>query len=413
MKKNYGYELAEAESVGSGSYIYSPKDKTQTGEGQKEAEKFRLLIDQSREELKKFLRAVNQSSSLIMITDNKGIIEYVNPKFTAVTGYEPDEVKGKTPSILKSGETPPEEYNNLWKTISSGREWHGEFHNKKKNGEFFWDLSSISPVTNDLGEITHFIGVKEDITQRKAAEEELRRAKELAEKSERLKTEFLAQISHEIRTPVNTIMSFISLIKDELEGKLSDELKSGFKVIDNGARRLIRTVDLLLDMSQVQSGNLKLNTVEIDLEKEVLENLIFYFHSVAKLKGLQLNYTNSLPRALVKGDLYTINQIFGNLIENAVKFTLEGTVNIRVYKDKTGRICVDIEDTGIGISEDYLPQLFTPFSQEKTGYTRQFDGNGLGLALVKQYAEVNKAEIKVSSSKNKGSLFTVVFNQLT
>ncbi|MGE5431731.1 MAG: ATP-binding protein [Syntrophomonadaceae bacterium] len=411
MKRNYGYELAKSgnddESLDSEG---SNKENRKSLPGHRKSEELKIVVDNSRDDLRKFLRAVNQSSSLIIITDKYGVIEYVNPKFTAVTGYEPDEVKGRTPAILKSGETPEGDYKKLWDTIKSGREWHGEFHNRMKNGEFFWDISSISPVVNEAGEITHFICVKEDITQMKASEEELRLAKEVAEKSERLKTEFLAQISHEIRTPVNTMMSFISLIRDEMEGKLPEELKSGFKMIDNGARRLIRTIDLLLDMSQVQSGNLKINPEEIDLGKEVLENLIFDFHSVAKLKGLKLDYTNLCSDSVLSADLYTVNQIFVNLIDNAIKFTLEGSVEVKVYRDDVNRLCVNIIDTGIGISEEYLPNLFTPFSQEKTGYTRQFDGNGLGLALVEKYAELNNAEIRVQSRKNEGSVFTVVFN---
>ncbi|HEX2868489.1 MAG TPA: PAS domain S-box protein [Ignavibacteriales bacterium] len=409
MKKIYGHELAESECAESFTSIYLKKITVRAPKRLPESEKLRFLFDNSKDELRKFRRAVNQSSSLIIITDSKGTIEYVNPKFTAVTGYELDEVKGKTPAILKSGETPAAEYQKLWNTISSGREWHGEFHNRKKNGELFWDLSSISPVLSESGEITHFICVKEDITQRKASEEELRLAKEEAEKSERLKTEFLAQISHEIRTPVNTMMSFISLLKDELHDKLSEDLRSGFRMIDNGARRLIRTIDLLLDMSQAQSGSLKVNPVEIDLSRDVLENLIFDFHSVAKQKGLSLNYIDGEDAALIKGDLYTVNQIFVNLVENAVKFTSKGMVEVKVYRDDEKRVCVDVKDTGVGISEEYLPKLFKPFSQEKTGYTRQFDGNGLGLALVEKYASLNNAQIQVQSRKYEGSVFTVVF----
>lgn len=409
MKKIYGHDLVESERAESFTSIYLKKITVRPPKRLPESEKLRFLFDNSKDELRKFRRAVNQSSSLIFITDNKGTIEYVNPKFTAVTGYELDEIKGKTPAVLKSGETSPAEYKKLWDTIKSGREWHGEFHNRKKNGELFWDLSSISPVLSESGEITHFICVKEDITQRKASEEELRLAKEEAEKSERLKTEFLAQISHEIRTPVNTMMSFISLIKDELEEKLSEEMRSGFRMIDNGARRLIRTIDLLLDMSQAQSGSLKVNPVEIDLGKEVLENLMFDFHSVAKLKGLSLNYVCCEDGVLIKGDLYTVNQIFVNLIDNAIKFTSKGMVEVKVYRDTQSKVCVDVKDTGVGISEEYLPKLFTPFSQEKTGYTRQFDGNGLGLALVEKYTALNNAEIQVQSRKGEGSVFTVLF----
>jgi PAS domain S-box-containing protein len=133
---------------------------------------------QAREQLRGLSRAVEQSPSSIVITDTAGNIEYVNPKFTQVTGYTSEEVVGKNPSLLKSGETPPEEYGRLWKTITSGGEWRGEFHNKKKNGELYWESASISPITDAHGVVTHFLAVKEDITQRKQVEETLRKSEE-------------------------------------------------------------------------------------------------------------------------------------------------------------------------------------------------------------------------------------------
>jgi PAS domain S-box-containing protein len=128
-------------------------------------------LRQIHEEIRKLSRAVEQSASAVMITDASGNIEYVNPKFAQITGYKVDEVIAKNPRILKSGERDNEEYRKLWETISAGREWRGEFHNRKKNGELYWDFSSISPVTNTEGVVTHFVAVKEDITDRKQQEE--------------------------------------------------------------------------------------------------------------------------------------------------------------------------------------------------------------------------------------------------
>lgn len=128
-----------------------------------------------KEEMNKLLHAVEQSPSTVMITDVNGSIEYVNPKFTQLTGYTSEEVLGKNPRILKPSRKSSEEYRELWETITSGREWHGEFYNRKKNGEFYWENASISPVRNSQGVITHFIAVKEDITERKRIEDELRK----------------------------------------------------------------------------------------------------------------------------------------------------------------------------------------------------------------------------------------------
>ncbi|MFQ5956862.1 MAG: PAS domain-containing protein, partial [Candidatus Brocadiales bacterium] len=127
------------------------------------------------ESLRKLSQAVEQSPSMVVITDIKGNIEYVNPKFTQLTGYTFKEAIGKTPRILKSGKTPPEVYKQLWKTITSGGEWRGEFCNKKKNGELYWEDASISPIRSKEGVITHFVAVKEDITERKLEEAQFKR----------------------------------------------------------------------------------------------------------------------------------------------------------------------------------------------------------------------------------------------
>lgn len=138
--------------------------------------RWREQARQAEETLRKFARGIEQSPACVVITDVEGRIEYVNPKFTELTGYSLEEVRGQNPSILKSGHTPPEEYRQLWETILAGREWRGEFLNRKKNGELYWEWASISPVTTSEGVITHFIAVKEDITARKRVEEALRQA---------------------------------------------------------------------------------------------------------------------------------------------------------------------------------------------------------------------------------------------
>ena len=133
---------------------------------------------QKEEQLRKYSHAIEQSPSSIIITDVKGNIEYANPKFMQVTGYTPEEIIGKNPRILKSGKTPPEEYKQLWTTITSGGEWRGEFYNRKKNGEFYWESASISPIKNQEGVITHFVAIKEDITKHKQTELEYQKTNE-------------------------------------------------------------------------------------------------------------------------------------------------------------------------------------------------------------------------------------------
>ncbi|MGE5410789.1 MAG: ATP-binding protein, partial [Clostridiales bacterium] len=271
-----------------------------------------------------------------------------------------------------------------------------------------YKTTSISPVQNDLGKITHLLCTAEDVTDQKRAEEELIRAKDKAERSDRLKSEFLAQMSHEIRTPVNTILNYISLVKEELQSNISEDLKVSFKAIDNGSRRLIKTIDSLINMSQIQTGNYDYNPARINLEKDILENVILDYLYLVKGKNIDLKFINKAESPVISGDIYSITQIFANLIDNAVKYTNDGEIDVVLYNCEDS-LCVDVSDTGIGISDEYMGRLFQPFSQEDTGYRRRFDGNGLGLALVLKYAELNNAEIKVKSEKGKGSTFTVKF----
>ncbi len=363
------------------------------------------------EEITKLSKAVSQSPVIIMITDVNGNLEYVNPKFTQVTGYKFEEVIGKNPRFLRGGYRSEEEYKKLWDIVLSGKEWQGEFLNKKKNGDLYWVSSSISPIIDDQGKATHFIAIAEDITDRKFNEGQLILAKESAEKSDRLKSEFLAQMSHEIRTPLNNILTYTSLLQEELEDKLPDGLESTFYVIRSSAQRLIRTIDLILNLSKVQTGNFETNFEKVDLDKDILVDIVLEFYSRVKEKGLEINYENLDVNEPIFGDHYSIGQIFVNLVDNAIKYTNSGNIKIKLYQNGTDKICVDVTDTGIGISENFLPSIFEPFTQEYYSSTRDYEGTGLGLALVQKYAELNNASIEIKSVKDKGTTFTVGFKK--
>jgi PAS domain S-box-containing protein len=363
---------------------------------------------QAEEQIKILSMAIEQSPTSVIMTDTSGSIEYVNSKFTQLTGYTLEEVIGKNPRILKSGETPIEVYKQLWQSITSGNEWHGELHNKKKDGTFYWEFVSISPIRDNKGNINHYLAVREDVTLKKLMTEELILAKEKAEESDRLKSEFLAQMSHEIRTPLNTILSYNYLLKEELEESSKEYYSKMFNSIDSASKRLLRTIDLILNMSAIHTGMLQANLSNVNLS-EVLNKLITEFDSTAKSRNLKLSFEFLLKDSILKSDSNLLTDIFQNLIDNALKYTNEGEIKITAYKNDSGQICVDVKDTGIGIAKEYLPKLFQPFTQEQTGYSRKYEGNGLGLALVKKYSELLGSEILVKSEKEKGTTFTIVF----
>ncbi len=252
-------------------------------------------------------------------------------------------------------------------------------------------------------------GIVEDITEKKEAEKALIDAKERAEKSDKLKSEFLAQMSHEIRTPINTILSFSSLLKSELYNLVSDDLKQSFSLMERAGKRITRTIDLILNMSELQTGTYEPNKNTFNLFSRVIKPLFLEYRAMAKAKGVDIILKKSNGSYNIYADEYTVSQIINNLLDNAVKYTEKGKITIKLGKNRAKDIFVEIIDTGIGISKEYLPNLFTPFSQEEQGYTRKFEGNGLGLALVKKYCEINNAEIKVQSFKGKGTKFKIVF----
>jgi PAS domain S-box-containing protein len=264
------------------------------------------------------------------------------------------------------------------------------------------------PHFEDKNRVKAYFVFIQDITESREYKEELIRARDKAEISDKLKSEFLAQMSHEIRTPINAILSFTSLIQEQV-GEISGDLSDSFSIIDRAGQRIIRTIQLILDMSQVQSGTYEPNMRNIDLYSDILIKLFVEYKSYAKDKTLSLYLKKETENAELMGDEYTLKQIFSNLLDNAIKYTFKGHVEITIKRNDNGNLCAVISDTGIGISAEYQKNLFQPFTQEEMGYTRKFEGNGLGLALVKKFCEINKAHIFVESEKGKGSVFTLEF----
>ncbi len=265
-------------------------------------------------------------------------------------------------------------------------------------------------ITNESG-VKIIEGTIEDVTEKKIAEQEIIFAKEKAEQSDKLKTQFLAQMSHEIRTPINAIISFSGMLKSELEENIPDDLAENFSIIDKATKRIIRTIDLILDMSKLQSGMVETNFKMLDIYEKILLNIYYAYEQTAIDKNINFQIENRSADNLVFADEYTIGQVFTNLVDNAFKYTNNGSIEI-ILDGNDKELKVTVTDTGIGISKEYLPTLFDTFSQEDQTLTREYEGNGLGLALAKKYCEINKAKLDVKSEKNKGSDFIVSFQRL-
>ncbi|WP_339837337.1 response regulator [uncultured Flavobacterium sp.] len=352
-------------------------------------------------------RAVEQSPTLIVITNTKGIIEYVNPKFSAITGYSLEEVIGKNTNILKSGHTSPSAYKKIWKTIASGGEWKGEFLNKRKDGSLYWEEASITSIKNSEGEITHYLAVKSDITEKKKNIDELIIAKERAEESDRLKSAFLANISHEIRTPMNGILGFSELLKQpNLTG---DEQIKYLKIIEKSGNRMLNIINNIVDISKIEAGLVELTNSETNINNQI-DYAFTFFKPEAEKKGIQLvqNPTLQKQEAIINIDREKLYSILLNLIKNAIKYSDKGTIEIGyklIKAQKEPFIEFYISDTGIGISTDQQEMIFERFIQADISDRNVRHGAGLGLSISKAFVELMGGAIRVESKEGIGSTF--------
>ena len=358
------------------------------------------------EELRKLSRAVEQSPASVVITDLEGRIEYVNPKFSEVTGYSVAEALGQNPRILKSDMMPPEVYQELWQALKEGGQWRGELLNRRKDGSLYWESASISAIKGPDGKPTHYLAVKEDITERKRAEEELRKAKLAAESASRAKSDFLANMSHEIRTPMNAIIGMTDLA---LTTELDREQREYLSTVKSSAESLLSLLDDILDYSKIEAGFLKLEEKPFHLG-ELLESVLKTLALEAHQKGLELTgrLAPGVPEGIV-GDAHRLRQVLVNLVGNAVKFTLQGEVAVLVEKQQEledGLVLhFAVRDTGVGIPPDQLSLIFERFSQADTSSTRRFGGTGLGTAISKQLVEMMGGRIWAESEPGRGSVF--------
>lgn len=355
-------------------------------------------------ELRELSVAVEQSPACVVITDLKGDIQYVNPKFTQITGYAFAEVIGKNPRILKSGEHPTEFYKNLWDTIVSGKEWRGEFHNKRKNGELYWEWAFISSIRNREGVITNFIAVKEDITEHKKMTEELKQKNIALEKLDQLKSDFVSTVSHELRTPLSITKEGISLILDGVTGSINPNQEKVLITSRNNIDRLARIINSLLDISKIEAGNVELKKKNVNLGV-LIKNVFATFENMAAQKELEMRL--NLPKERGQ-DLYVdedkIVQVFTNLIGNAIKFTEKGYIEVSLAP-RENAVEVTVSDTGVGISAEDLPKVFNKFLQFGRTAGGGEKGTGLGLSIAKGLIELHGGKIRVESELGKGTKF--------
>ena len=364
----------------------------------------------TREQLRKLSTAVDQSPAATVITDLKGDITYVNPRFTDVTGYSLTEAIGKNPRILKSGRTPPEVYQDLWQTIAAGQEWKGEFLNRKRNGGLFWEKASITAIRDEQGAVSAYLAVKEDITEQKFAQQALLRAKEEAESATRMKSAFLANMSHEIRTPMNAILGFTELLlRDD---SLSVQQRHYLTTVSRSGEHLLELLNDVLETSKIEAGQMRINSAPFDI-RLMLDYLDSMFRQKIEDKSLVFSVdADRLEYGHFVADQQKLRQIVINLLGNALKFTQAGRIDLRVWTEPCSGseptecyLFFEVADTGIGIAAAEQESIFQVFSQTREG--AQIGGTGLGLSISRSLARMMGGDIVVESEPGKGSCFRV------
>ena len=378
-----------------------------------EVDRFALKeLEAVSQELESYKMALDQTSGVVVF-DKNGIISFVNDNTETISKYQKSELIGNHIRQINTAYTSESVFDNLWKTINTGKIWHNEIKNKAKDGSFYWTDTLIVPILDKTDQPLKYVEIKTDISDRKQVEQELIKAKEVAEKAVFTKDSFLANMSHEIRTPLNAIIGFTDLLE---ETTLTAEQKEFIKNVHTAGDNLLVIINDILDLSKIESGKLVIESVPFNL-KETLIHLYDLLKVKADEKKLKFNLTIApdVPE-YVMGDKGRVNQILLNLTGNAIKFTEKGEVIISVKKigetAEKHSIKFSVKDTGIGIQNEKIETIFERFTQAEDSTTRKFGGTGLGLSIVKQLVELLHGEINVESKLGEGSEFNFTLDFL-
>ncbi len=359
-------------------------------------------------EIRKLNRAIEQSPVLVVITDIKGAIEYVNPQFCETTGYSSEEAIGQNPRILKGTESPPAVFDELWSTISQGGTWSGEFHNIKKDGSKYWAFATISGLRDDTGAISHYVGVQIDITRQKALLLQLERQNAELERLNRLKGDMVAITSHDLKSPLHAMISIANLLRD-LGPNLDDATQAGFidQIITSG-QKLSSFITEILDAEKIESDGISLVLAPTRLD-EILEGCVVTTRAVGRDKGIDVASTADGSFVATLVDPVRMEQVFNNLLSNAVKFAPEkSTIEVSIIREPNAHV-ITVGDRGPGIPEGDTEKIFDRYFQASSGtqVAERGFGVGLGLFITRQLVENHGGTVTAENREGGGCLFVV------
>ncbi|MBN2058387.1 MAG: PAS domain S-box protein [Candidatus Saganbacteria bacterium] len=339
-------------------------------------------------QIHKLLQVVEQSPSTVLITDTEGNIDYVNPHFCELTGYAAEEVVGQNIRMLKLGDQPPEVYKALWDTITAGKKWHGRFHNKKKNGQHYWENVCIGPLRDDSGKTIYYIKVAEEITK----EVEL----------EKLRDDLTHMIVHDLKNPLTGIVSAVELLRSGTLGPLTQDQAKFLDAARISYKKLSNLIMDLLEIKKMEDNKLQLHITQFSA-KELLDSLDW----TTKLaqKDQKTVKFKADPKLVIKADQNLLTRILENLITNAVKHTDQGGKIDVLIEQKDNDFYFEIADTGEGIPKEYLDKVFERFFKVSGAKMTTKIDTGLGLTFCKMAVEAHGGRIGVKSEPGSGSIF--------
>nr|WP_312161709.1 ATP-binding protein [Brevundimonas diminuta] len=351
------------------------------------------------------LSAALDEAAIVAITDRAGRILYCNDKFEAVSGYAREELIGQTHRVVNSGVHPRDYFRDLYRTIAGGGVWRGTIQNRTKSGEPYWVDTTIVPNLGADGRPETYTAIRFEVSDHVRALKALELAQAEARQAAEVRDRFFANISHEVRTPLNAVLGLASALAHTALTPRQTEM---LKLITGAGDALRRVLDDMLDLSKMQAGQFSLSLTPFDLRADI-ETVVEMRRAVAEDKGLALDVAFApSAQGQVIGDGVRITQIVSNLVSNAVKFTAEGRVSVRVdVRDDEGLV-IEVEDTGMGFDAEAAQRLFKPFVQADDAISRQYGGTGLGLSICKSLAELMGGRITAESAPGEGSLFRVV-----
>jgi PAS domain S-box-containing protein len=356
-------------------------------------------------QLRQLSSAVEQSPASVVITNTEGGIEYVNPRFTAVSGYSLAEVRGKNPWLLKAGEPNSDQFHQLWQTVLAGHAWRGELHNRKKSGESHWEIASVSPITDSSGRVTHFVAVNEDVTDRKRLESQLRQSQKLEAVGQ-----LAGGVAHDFNNILAALMMHLGLL--QMNPGLTDHVREMLKDMDAGVRRAAALTRQLLMFSRRSVLTIKPQDLN-----DLIANLL---KMLTRLIGenIELDFEGSSTLPSIEADAGMLEQVLMNLVVNARDAMPKGgRINITTTavdlnatdvamnpERRQGHfVRLTVSDTGTGMDDATIKRIFEPFFTTKEAGK----GTGLGLATVHGIVAQHRGWVEVESALGRGTTFNV------